>query len=73
VRAQAQPNGGLNAKGKLIFAAVWRTVWVVFVLVWPGPSWTISIEVFFQLIRMIYHWNTPGVYAGWTWLLHFGG
>ena len=34
-------------------------------------KWLVSIEVFFQFIRMIYHWNTPGVYAGWTFLLHF--
>ncbi|MDO8773520.1 MAG: KleE stable inheritance protein [Burkholderiaceae bacterium] len=25
----------------------------------------------FQLVRMIYHWETPGVYAGWDFLLHF--
>ncbi|MCK0505335.1 KleE stable inheritance protein [Aromatoleum anaerobium] len=69
---QAKPKGGLNARGKVILATVWRAVWIVFVLVWPVLKWVISIEVFFQLIRMVYHWNTPGVHAGWTFLLHFG-
>lgn len=62
---------GWDAKGKAILGAIWRAVWVLFVLVWPLLKWVISIEVFFQFIRMLYHWNTPGVHAGWTFLLHF--
>lgn len=69
---EAKPKGGLNAKGKAILAGVWRAVWIVFVLIWPVLKWVVSIEVFFQLLRMMYHWNTPGVHAGWTFLLHFG-
>lgn len=69
---QAKPKGGFNTKRKAILAAVWRGVWIVFVLAWPMLKWVISIEVFFQLIRMIYHWDTPGVHAGWTFLRHFG-
>jgi hypothetical protein len=46
-------------------------VWVVVVLIWPILKWILSLDVFFQMLRMIYHWNTPGVYAGWTFLLHF--
>ena len=34
-------------------------------------KWIVSIDVFFQFIRMVYHWNTPGVFAGWTFLAHF--
>jgi hypothetical protein len=26
---------------------------------------------FFQFVRMLYHWNTPGVYAGWSFLAYF--
>ena len=66
-----KPKGEFNTKGKAILGAVWRAVWVLFVLVWPVFKWVISIEVFFQFIRMIYHWGTPGVHAGWTFLLHF--
>lgn len=54
-------------------AGLIRFVWVAVVLVWPVLKWIVSIEVFFQLIRMMYHWNTPGIYAGWTFLLHFAG
>jgi hypothetical protein len=54
-----------------VFARVLKTVWVVTVLVWPVLKWVVSIDVFFQFIRMMYHWNTPGVHAGWTFLLHF--
>lgn len=60
-----------NAKGKGFLAGVLRFVWVAVVLVWPVLKWLVSIEVFFQFVRMVYHWNTPGIYAGWTFLLHF--
>ncbi|EMK0110371.1 protein kleE [Escherichia coli] len=51
--------------------ALVRFVWVATVLVWPVAKWIISIDVFFQFLRMLYHWNTPGVHAGWTFLVHF--
>jgi hypothetical protein len=60
-----------NAKGKALLAGLVRLIWVVTVLVWPVLKWIVSIEVFFQFVRMIYHWDTPGVYAGWTFLVHF--
>lgn len=69
---EAKPKGGFNVKGKAVLAGVWRAVWIVFMLIWPVLKWVVSIEVFFQLLRMMYHWNTPGVHAGWTFLLHFG-
>ncbi|SDY51820.1 KleE stable inheritance protein [Nitrosomonas halophila] len=60
-----------NTKGKAYVSGVLRFIWIAVVLVWPVLKWLVSIEVFFQFIRMIYHWNTSGVYAGWTFLLHF--
>nr|WP_176451038.1 KleE stable inheritance protein [Bordetella pertussis] len=57
--------------GRGFVAGVIRFVWVATVLVWPILKWVLSIEVFFQFVRMLYHWNTPGAYAGWTFLLHF--
>lgn len=57
--------------GPGVGATVVKGVWVFTVLVWPILKWIISIDCFFQLIRMIYHWETPGVYAGWTFLFHF--
>jgi hypothetical protein len=66
-----KPVNGYNAMGALLSGLV-RAVWVTTVLVWPVLKWVLSIEVFFQLLRMFYHWNTPGVHAGWTFLAHFG-
>jgi hypothetical protein len=54
-----------------IGAAVVKGLWVVTVLIWPILKWVVSIDCFFQLIRMIYHWDTPGVHAGFTFLAHF--
>lgn len=60
-----------NQKGKTFVSGMLRFFWIAVVLVWPVLKWLVSIEVFFQFIRMLYHWNTSGVYAGWTFLLHF--
>jgi hypothetical protein len=72
--SEAQPDNSAKDDGpkrKPFFAGLLRFVWVVTVLVWPVLKWVLSIEVFFQFVRMLYHWNTPGVYAGWTFALHF--
>ena len=69
VSAQASPES--NANGNSFFAGLVKTVWVVTVLVWPLLKWLVSFDVVFQLVRMIYHWNTPGSYAGFRFLLHF--
>ena len=60
-----------SVKSPGLTAAVLKCVWVVTVLVWPILKWVISLDCVLQLVRMIYHWETPGVYAGWTFLLHF--
>lgn len=49
----------------------WASVWLVLVCVWPLLRWLAGIDLCFQLIRTTYYWNTPNVYAGWTFLLHF--
>ncbi len=54
-----------------LLAGMVKFLWVTTVLVWPILKWILSIEVFFQFARMLYYWNTPGVPAGWTFLLHF--
>ena len=54
-----------------LLAGLVKCLWVATVLVWPILKWILSIEVFFQFARMLYYWNTPGVPAGWTFLLHF--
>jgi hypothetical protein len=57
--------------GAGIGATVFKGVWVVTVLVWPILKWVIALDCVYQLVRMLYHWNTPGVYAGWTFVFHF--
>ncbi len=48
--------------------------WVqgVVALLWLILKWSVAIDVTWQFFRMLYYWHTPGVYAGWTFLLHFG-
>ncbi len=60
-----------TVKSPGLTAAVLKGLWVVTVLVWPILKWVISLDCALQLVRMIYHWETLGVYAGWDFLLHF--
>lgn len=64
VPAAATARGG-------VWAALMRGVWVVTVLVWPLLKWVVSLEVLYQLVRMMIYWDTPGMHAGWTFLGHF--
>ncbi len=54
-----------------LFEHVMRVIWLLVVLTWPLVSWLGSIYVFFQFLRMLYHWSTPGSYADWSFLTHF--
>ena len=55
----------------VVWGGLVKVVWVVAVLVWPVLKWVVTLDVLFQFVRMLYHWNTPGVFAGWTFMLHF--
>lgn len=56
-------------------AGVWsglvQFLYIVFILLWPFTRMVILIDVTFQFFWMLYHWNTPDMHAGWTFLLHF--
>jgi Uncharacterized KleE stable inheritance protein len=67
---QAKPTG-TKALCTALLSALGKVVWVVTALSWPVLKWVLSIITFFHGVRMLYHWNTPGVYAGWTFLAHF--
>ena len=71
VEPVAAPAPVAQAPGAGFFAGITKFVWVATVLVWPILKWVLSIYTFFQFVRMVYHWNTPGMYAGWTFLAHF--
>lgn len=60
-----------DTKRNAFVSGILKFVWIAVVLVWPVLKWLVSIEVLFQFIHMLYHWNTSDVYAGWTFLLHF--
>jgi hypothetical protein len=61
-----------NTQGGGVTVLIIKAIWIMTVLVWPVARWVIGIEVGFQFFRMLWHWYTPGVHAGWTFLLHFG-
>jgi hypothetical protein len=65
---QPKPLDGAGGGG--VLSNLIKVVWVVTVLLWPLMKWILSLDVLFQFARMIYHWNTPDVYATWTFLLH---
>lgn len=44
---------------------------IVVALLWSLLKWVLAIDVTWQLARMLYFWQTPGVHAGWTFLGHF--
>jgi hypothetical protein len=72
---QAERGNSAGFKIKAISLAllkgIWASVWLVLVSAWPMVRWIAGIDLCLQLIRMAYFWNTPNVYAGWTFLLHF--
>ena len=61
----------IKAISLALLKSLWASVWLVLVCVWPLVRWLAGIDLCFQLIRTTYYWNTPNVYAGWTFLLHF--
>ena len=69
LKLQARPIDGPG--GGRILSNLVKVVWVATVLMWPVMKWVLSFDVLFQFFRMLYHWSTPGVYATWTFFLHF--
>ena len=73
-RQQGPPSGARVApkiEDNQFLAGVSAVVWVLVAVLWPVLQWVGGLDLLFQLIRMVYHWSTPGVHAGWTFLLHF--
>ena len=65
-----QPKPLAAAGGGGVLSNLIKVVWVVTVLLWPLMKWILSLDVLFQFARIVYHWNTPDVYATWTFLFH---
>lgn len=68
---QTKGSQSISKKKKGFFIGAVRWIWVAIILLWPILKWVISIDVFFQAIRMVYYWDDPTVNAGWTFLVHF--
>jgi hypothetical protein len=54
---------------RILLAGLVSLVWLVTLLVWPVLKWVLSIEVFFQMLRMFV--APARAHAGWTFLMHF--
>jgi ABC-type Na+ efflux pump permease subunit len=48
-----------------------RALWVCTIILWPLFRWVIALDCVVQLIKMMYHWSTPGTYAGIVFMMHF--
>jgi hypothetical protein len=68
---QEAPQTNNSAQGIGVVSVIVAGVWVVIVLLWPLLQWIVSLDVLYQLLRTLYYWRTPGVYAGWTLVMHF--
>jgi hypothetical protein len=60
-----------HAKKRSLFSPLIKVIWMLTVLIWPILRWVVALEVLFQILRMFYHWDTPGMHPGWTVALHF--
>ena len=54
-----------------VWSSVVQWLWLVLVVLWPFLKWPASIFVFVQLMVMWARWDTPGSYAGWSFLISF--
>lgn len=48
-------------------------VWSITAFCWGFLRFIIPLVVFWQFLRMLWFWNTPGVHAGWNFLAYFAG
>ena len=58
-------------KWRQFFSGLFGGIWLITTALSPFLQWALKYDVVFQLVRMLYYWNTPGMHAGWTFLLHF--
>lgn len=66
----AQAPSGQGPVKKLLSGVV-TALWFVLALVWPVLRWVIALDIVFRGAAMVWHWDTPGTYAGWTFAAHF--
>lgn len=47
-------------------------IWIVLATCWFFVKWLMALDVLYQFLRAIYYSGTPGMFAGWYALFHFG-
>lgn len=63
-------NAPTDAAKRGMPSRVFSIAWIVFLLTWPLVQWVVAFDIVFQFLRALYYWNTPGVYAGFTFVIH---
>lgn len=65
--------GKSASTGAKVARATVDIAWTVLMVTWPLLGRLLPLDIVFQLLRMLFYWETPGMHAGWTCMLHFGG
>lgn len=48
-----------------------RLIWLLAVMTWPVLRWIVSLDVTIHFFRMLVIFADKGIYADWTFILHF--
>jgi len=56
---------------QVIGEVTWAVIWGLCFMLWRIVRWPYAIFCAFQFLRMLIHWDTPGLHAGWTFLGYF--
>jgi len=62
------PNVEASPVGKIILM-----VWSITAFCWSFMRFVLPVVVFWQFLRMVWFWDTPGAHAGWNFLAYFAG
>ena len=46
---------------KKIISSSLKVLLLLLILVWPVFRWLMALAVFFQALKVFYHWNQPGL------------
>jgi hypothetical protein len=67
----AAPPQRKDTKAASFIKGVIKGIWILTGLMWPLLRRVFALDMVFQFVRMLWHWNTPGIHAGLTFMLHF--
>lgn len=73
VASEPTPSQTRPAPGKLrkAISGLARALWMLLVLTWPVLRWVMALDVAYRGFLTVWHWDTPGSHAGFTFFLHF--